>query len=277
MNKILLYHIPKKIWAASIDEVAPNWNLPMYQNTIIIYKNSSQTIEIDVVNIDRKAVLIFDSKIYVNILNRQELLLTKRCKIPRTSKNKAILELSPTDTMHWQEGYYSYSVYMENDKGEKTLLVLDQAMSSVGTFELRGGAFPNVKDTVYFERFNALSIGSVVDPTPVTRMYFDSEVYRQTKNDKILYTAAVYCKDFSGHLWMKASIADNPPGTDFEWFDMKIENKDHIKFIEFTGIHVFNVEANIKYLKFRYLPDFDSYTVDGLLTSGKIERILLRD
>lgn len=277
MNRILLYYIPKKIWATSITESAQNWNLPMYQNTIIIYKNSSQIIEIDIVNIDRKPITLFDSKVYVNILNGSDLLLTKQCKTPRLLKNKAIFELIPSDTMYWQEGYYSYSVYTETFDGERNLLVLDQSMASVGTVELRSGAFPDVRDTVYFDKWNALSIGSVIDPTPATRIYFDSEVYHQSKEVELLYTIAVYCHKFSGRLWLQTSIADNPPGTDFEWFNMKVNSNDHIRFLEYTGIYVFNIEANVRYIKFRYLPDSNSYDEDSLTASGSITKILLRD
>jgi hypothetical protein len=43
-----------------------------------------------------------------------------------------------------------------------------------------------------------------------------------------LHTLAIYIVNFTGRLWIEASLADNP--TDEDWFPVQVRNQDYMQF-----------------------------------------------
>ena len=240
-------------------------NYPMENNSQIkLYKNSAQTLLLEVRSLSRKFLTVTDRDFYLNIIDVNQGCLAFRRIAAVVDPNLGRLSFSfdASDLDNLYSGIYSYSVSTIDQTGNETFLFLDQsggASSSIEIIDKAMPAFvPSTIATVFQNRIDMMS------------NYWTSSTYPgagQSNFSEGLHTIAVYCTDFTGKFVVQGSLAANP--TDTDWFNVVITNYDYFYFTNFTGIESFNFIGPLLWVRFVYYPD-------PINNTGSLDQVLYR-
>lgn len=93
-----------------------------------------------------------------------------------------------------------------------------------------------------------------------------------------LHTISIHFENFTGKLWIEASLANDP--TDDDWFPIYLNYSDCYLIAEQeTSVQAFSFEGNFTYIRARidrsYLVPEPNMTIDVSTMYGSISKILL--
>lgn len=277
LNKIKLYESSVRIDVTQIGNRIRNNNLPLNENDFKIHKGVTNQIEFSVRNNDRKPINLLEKTLYVTILNPNngEQMLQKMLFPQDEKKGLAKLIISPEDIVNWDNGFYRFSVIVENNDNTQNILFLDQNQLSSGTIELVNNALPPILQSIELDPQEFTPNGSQFPVNHTTRTYFISSAIKGSSKLNLnngLHTFTVKGENFKGDFLVEGSLEEEPstntvqPNSD--WFTIKVIAHDSkIKFDKFTGIEAYNFFSNVNWIRFTYIPHLEN---QGKLTKIQI-------
>lgn len=263
-----IYSLTNKIHITDYREGIPNLNMPFHGGEFRLHRGVGNVVEFQVKNRDRKSVDITNDTLVVCIRDtaNNQMLLWKGLEIIDGPKGKAKLTVLPTETVDWQIGSYHYSVLMWDGISQyENLLYMDEAFRGMGTVYLSESALPAPITSYEITTF-----------TPVGRLhaqppYYVSSVYPGSSLTDYLNTQqtfAVYCRDYTGKLWVEASIEETMPD-ESDWFVIDLTDTPEWDAHHYTGVMPFSVDACLTWVRFVYRPD--------VTNRGTVDKILYRN
>lgn len=261
MSLIYLYSYQLPVQLSETNHGAPNYNRPMYNYNIKLYKNNRNIIDFVVRNNDRKPVRLIDSRVDVIVQNSVTglVVLEKQACVTDEVKGRAQLTITAAETENWPLGSYFYNVRLTNSDLSQEFLYVDLADSATGSFELLPavGGILVPSTTIESEQF-----------TPVTFDWDTNTTYRITGAQPAVnavgtntgfFTVAIYTTNFLGRFRCQASLQNLAP-TEKSWFDVEL-------FPGVTEIHIdpssnspqaFNFTLDAQWIRFLYIADIDN-------------------
>jgi hypothetical protein len=239
------------------------------------FKNIDNNVEFLIKDWDNKPVNLTNLTVTIYIVDYQNQILMSITNpvltIVNPTRGHCRLTLLKQDTFDWIPGYFSYSLTVTDSTGLETALYIDKSRVVQGFFELQQGPLPNpVSATILTpDSFTAQSWGS---DTSISS-YLVAQEYpgaAQSDNRSGLQTIAVYANNFSGTLWVQASLENSPPNDDNQWFDVTLNTGNtSANFTSYTGITHFSFVGSYMWLRF-------IQQLSGI-NQGSITQILLKN
>ena len=267
---ITTYAYNQVIYAAYAD--AENFNgkvnLPMVKNEVNIYRNSSQTILLEVRSLSRKLLQIFNQNFYINILNNVtgELMFRRAGEVFDSTPGRLKFTFGENDFDMVTPGMYNFSVSIVDETGAETFLFLDQSGGATGTLYVNDNAFP-----AFVPSMVANSFTRRMDNPPLYNPYFLSSPYPGNGQFNYIdgqHTITVYMTNYTGTFTVQGTLAVAPG--EFDWFDCLLTEQDtFVSYSSFTGIDCYNFQGALQWVRFRYDPD-------PMLNMGSLDQVLYR-
>lgn len=275
--KVKLYK--PKSWYTRIHLVLTNTgveniNMSFGDADWITYKGSTNDIEFEIKDNDRKPVNVEGMNPYITIIDHdtRKVVLEKPLDVLDPVKGKLKFRMYPFETVDLYVGYYNYSIQLEYDDGTKHLLYTDLNYSASGWFELKDNALPNHKPAEELEGMDKWTpTHQGVYPGGFTKWTSSSVKGDAAHGFKDgLHTVALYLQNYTGKLKMEGSLEINPPTDEQDWFDINLSpNTIELNFMNYSGIEPFNFTANVSWLRFIAYPDEE-------LNKGTITKVLVK-
>lgn len=258
-------------------------NRPMHNQTVQIYKGVDNQVKFRVFNPDRKLVNIHQLSVFASFINTEnkERVLVKQCSVSEESNGVFVLSVLEGDLLNVPTGYYNLVITgqenfipgISNIEGMEVVSTpfYTNTSGSVTLYaEVKDDAEKAPIETHVATQWRSIPIPNMTNswnyagPFPANRV----KNYRSS-----LHTIAIYAENFSGKLEVLGTLDQIPSmdDNDGSWFTVSLRSlHDYAKFDNFTGISPYTFQANILWLKFRWMPDI---TVPG---NGTITQIMLR-
>lgn len=258
-NKVNTFYYDRRIEITVLEGC--RINTPMYRADIKIFHGVTNKLDFTLRDSDRKPVKLLQNNLRAYIINPQnnELMLEREAMIVDEHKGLYTVKLYAGDIENWSEGYYNLSVIMSDPEGDEQFLFFDHAQQSVGTLELVNKPYPRHLPSTIIDSF-----------TIESDVYYSSRLPANSlKNyQDNLHTCAIYTDNFSGKLWIQASLEETPIH-DNDYFDLHLTNTaDYIEFTGNSGILPINIEGNYNWIRFKYEADVSN--------TGSITQIMYR-
>lgn len=254
--KATLFYNPQVVEATLF--VGERRNLPMYHSEIKIFRGVDNVIEFSLKNSDRQPVKLFNYSFKVIVTNpyNGQLMLTKYLYNVDEQKGKYSLKLTPGDIQEWSAGFYQFCVLKIDECGDEELFFTTLDQDVTGRFELIDKPFP------------AFTPSHLIVPEDFTQIQFDSNIVTnqnfwvtsrfpgdaQKNFSDGLHTFSILTDNFSGMFWIEGSLEENPVLSS-DWFNIPVDGiSDVIQFTNSSQLDVFNFEANLVWVRFKYQP-----------------------
>jgi hypothetical protein len=258
-NKAVIFYDPLQVEAVLL--VGERLNLPMFHKDLRIFRGVDNTITFNLKDSDRQPVKILGQSIRAVIVNpyNQELMLTKFLYNKDEQNGIYELRLTPGDVQQWSAGFYQYSLTLiDGDTGAETLFYTTLDQDVTGRLELIDKPFPEFVPSKLIKKddWTLVNYNNVTQPFTVT--YITSRFPGDANKDykDALQTFSVLLKNFTGTLYLQASLEENPGTTDDGWFNVSVDpvsNADFLSYTQATGINVYNFVGNYVWLRFKYI------------------------
>lgn len=269
---INLYKFPLVIHLQQTDRGIRNENMPYADSDFKAHKGVQTDIDFVVRNNDRKPVNLIGKSVCILILDHEskQQVLRKRLCIRDYTRSLVQLSLLPHEVERLEEGYYDYVVLIENETGSQNILFTNQDQNAAGWFELKGGALPPLPQPIDLNPaiFQPFHVGEY--PGGSTR-YASQTLAGDAKlgfGDGV-HTFVLYLNNFSGKVWVEASIEESTPTNDLDWFYVHLTpNQFDLIFYGESGLRPFNFNVNARWVRFVFEPNE--------LNDGSITRIIFK-
>jgi hypothetical protein len=240
-----------------------------------IFKHIDNDVEFVIHDWDNKVVNLtnYVVKIYIVDYEQQVLMpLANNILAPVVAtQGHCRLTLHRHDTINWPVGYYSFSITMTDITNKETPVFVDRSRQISGFFEIFEGPLPQPVQPIVIpsDLFTLQSpyMDETVSTWKVAEQFPGSA---QTDNRYGNHAIAVYTDNFTGSLRVQASLENNVPNDEAQWFDVTLNNGHvHAHFDFSTGVTGFTFKGNYMWLRFiQYLPT---------LNEGEITQIILKN
>jgi hypothetical protein len=246
--------------------------MPYADSDFKAHKGVQTDIDFVVRNNDRKPVNLIGKSVCILILDHEskQQVLRKRLCIRDYTRSLVQLSLLPHEVERLEEGYYDYVVLIENETGSQNILFTNQDQNAAGWFELKGGALPPLPQPIDLNPaiFQPFHVGEY--PGGSTR-YASQTLAGDAKlgfGDGV-HTFVLYLNNFSGKVWVEASIEESTPTNDLDWFYVHLTpNQFDLIFYGESGLRPFNFNVNARWVRFVFEPNE--------LNDGSITRIIFK-
>ena len=246
-----------------LGEGVQNTMVPTYRNDFIINKGSGSRIEFNVLDINRKPVLLRGKRVKIQLIEdlTGQLYLEKDMNIIDYDDGRIVLFLSTEEVNDMEEGYYRYVLeIIDIDTGERFFLSNDNIFNAVGYIKVVGKTLsnpPDVQKSTNFMPFQMFIDNSLV-------VVYQSGIFKSNGSD--LMTVAVTMTNFIGSVSIMGTISPSPPTDNSEWYQIPLNTTIWKNYDNFTGTDAFNITGNYNFFKFLYKPEINN--------TGKIEKVL---
>jgi len=266
---IPIYQTTRRISLMESATATPNWNLPMNRSDFKIQRDVWNEVEFVVRNTDRKPISLVDkyARILIQDLESQAVLLQQDLTAVDEAKGVVKLSLMPHITTGWPTGFLAYSVTLVNPDGTEKSLMMDHDQRSMGYLELVEGMAPPFPKSIEVTSF-----------TPIDTQYGQKKQFitgalqgaSQSGCINTLHTVAIYADHFTGRVWVEASLENQAPTQDSEWFKISLTSAtDYWSLDRASGIQAFNFTTSARWVRLRFEPHKTN--------TGKIERLLFKN
>lgn len=244
-------------------------NYGMLNNNVIsLYKNSAQTVLLEVRSLSRKLLSVGDRDFYINIIDsgRGVLMYRRLATVLDPTKGRLKFYFSSSDLDDIKIGMYSFSISSTDYIGEETFLFLDQVGGATGTVEIIDKTMPAFVPSIVANVFQR----RIDNNANLLSGYYTSSKYPGAGQNSFTdgqHTIGVYCTNFTGQFFVQGSLADQPDEPD--WFNLIITEDEMFNFVGFTGIESFNFYGPLLWVRFLFVPD-------PALNEGTLDQILYR-
>lgn len=269
MSAIKLYKFPLIIDLTVVDRGIRNNNMPFRDSDFKVYRGAFNPVEFIVRDNDRKPTNLVGKTVTITIINffTGATMLQKDVVVIDPAKGRIKLVLAPQEIAEWSNGTFKYSMLLNHEDCTNQLLFIDQDQTAGGFFELIDGVLPDMVESVISIGEDYTPINAAPPTTEPTR--FISSAYpgdAEFCEDDGLHTAVVYLTDYAGKFYIQGSLEEIPSPNENDWFDI------HLTMIEpyfefgntpepddtFTGLEAFTFTANIRWVRFKHIPDDDN-------------------
>lgn len=231
-------------------------NAPMNYRQLKLFRNYDNEYFFFIKNQDRKPIFLQGMQIQASVVDRERgtVIFTNKCITidPELGSCKLIIEAG--DTANIDDGYY------------------DLVLSYTDNFGLHKPLFTDLNMRPHFT-LEATNEGHAQPiPTQIVNQWFDPHSDGYTYSQRYagpayygkkggLISFAVYATEFTGKFFMQGTTAEQPDHDD--WFDLDLGQMTfYYQFVNFTGVEPFNMECNLKYVRFKYVNEGTFGTLD---------------
>jgi hypothetical protein len=262
MSVIYLYSYKLPIQLSETNLGAPNFNRPMYNYNIKLYKNNHNVIDFVVRNNDRKPVTLFDATLTVVIQNSLsgQVVLEKAACVTNEREGRAQVRITASETEMWDLGAYFYNVKISRPNQGQEFLYVDLTDNVVGNFELLppvgGQLVPS--QTLDASEFTPISEDWLDRVTWFSTGAFSSA--NQVGVNNGTFSVAVYHDNFKGLFRAQASLQNLAP-TEKSWFDVPLlVGQNQIQILpDSVSPLAFVFILNARWIRFQFKPDLDNF------------------
>lgn len=240
----------------------------MHNADFIAYKEVQTDVEFVIRDTDRRPINLEGKRVVASLVDyhKHETILECPLEIVSAERGIARLSLKPAMVRDLDLGFHRYTIGYCLDNGNLQLLYVDQYENAHGYFELRPGHRPEPRPTQTCKREDFdLARVNPRDYMWITKN-FKGNMWGGSSNG--LHTAAVYFDNFTGSMWIEGATSDEMPADD-EWFTIVVDGKSQFKFEAERNVRGFNIIANLKWIRFKFVPDADNH--------GDVTQVLLRN
>lgn len=265
----------------------PNRSLPLQRNNFKVYRGRTNRIPAKITNQDRQRVNLLGRQIRFVMYDPDldSVVLEKRLKALDPRRGTVNIEITPNDVSSLPSKFYEYALFYIDQEGIEQPLYAGQNQKGTDFVELLDGVQPSASPPVEIDtRYERLT------PTPNREarqlmpgkspgdIFFITSAYRgdsQTARPDYIGTFAMYPENFTGIIKLQGSLYNAiEPGDDF-WFDICINGKNELRFVNCSSVTAFNFKGNFMWLRFIIQPDQSIRLPDGTF-SGSVRKILLK-
>lgn len=255
MSLVYLYSHKLPVQLSRTNHLAPNYNRPMYNYNVKVYKNNYNSVDFVVRDNDRKPVALLDCTVSVIVQNVEtgQSVLEKTAPVTDEIRGRARLIITASETENWLLGGYVFNVRLSRPGGGQEFLYTDTNNSTVGMFELLpavgGELVPSV--TIPQSEFTPVSL----DLDSYETWYHTGALaaYNSVGSRTGYFTAVVYTDQWQGWLKIQGSLSNLAP-TDKSWFDVEVQPGQTQ--LVFDGSHSqplgINFATNVQWIRFVY-------------------------
>lgn len=255
-------------------------NRPMDSKIIKVHKGVDQKLNFKVYDPDKKAAGIEHLRVLASFVNveSKERVFTTYCKV---SNKKGAMELivKETDLMDVAPGFYNLVL-----TGQEWAIPETEGYITASPFYTDANS--NVRLSV--------EVIDVVDPTPTNTievmpndwtLHTDPNTYdadyvspaypaNRLKNSRNgSHTITIYMTNYTGKFEVYGTLDSIPSTSIDDYFPVNLTNMNTtIEYLEHTGIDAYHFQANVMWLKFKYIPDPLMEVEDR----GTIDKVQLR-
>lgn len=265
MSLVYLYAYKLPVQLSMTDNRAPNYNRPMYNYNVSVYKNNYNIIDFVVRNNDRKQVKLVDCKMSVIITHvlSQTVVLEKGVQITDEVNGRAQLVLTADDVRNWSLGGYQYNIKLTKPNRGQEFLYTDINSNAVGVFELFdavGGDFIPSSVIKFADLTNFTPNWDAMGSNPAM-VSGAIPASNQIGNTAGLFSIAVYQNKWMGKFKLQGSL-DNLSPTDRSWFDVEImPGITDYYFDGTTSLPIgFSFSMNLRWIRFVVIPSPNNVT-----------------
>lgn len=229
---------------------------PVYTKELNIYRGIDNNLEFKVVNADQKGKSLtgYTAK-FVAFDENGDQVLNKTGTASTTVTGLFTVTVSESDVIDLEDQFLTYTVYLEDANGNKTLTYSNSHLTNNGYAKLSSEAFPGAKESLSVSTFTQ-TVGGVSEWTTGA---VDAEPERN--GNSALHTVAVYSSNFVGDVEIEASLA-NQITNSMPWTKVAtvtLNNETMPVDVNFNGVY--------SYVRFRTTTN----------PANKISKILLRN
>ena len=245
------------------------FNPPMYNLQIKLYKGIDNKVQFSVRDNDRKAYCLRDKELYFTMINsKNHTKLVKKLWCLDAYKGLYELSISEKELRDFIPTTYQASVVYKDLEGEETMLYSSINYDPVFNVVVEEGFRETFKPSIELnpEEFLHNFYTSKIDGQKYD--YYTSSRIKSDESD--IHTASISVKDnFLGKIVMEGSMEINPQDTESDWFviDEK-EYTDETKVEQET--FGWNHQVNCLWIRFKY-------TIKSANNKGKITEIIYRN
>lgn len=273
MASIILYRIPQVVFLVLSGTGARLMNFPTYRTDFKLFKNVMNEVDLFVKDQDRKAVNLLGKSLTLCVVDNRigRLILKKQLAIIDEFRGLARLTTTPAETAQWDTGFLSFTIIFGREDSSEVLLYTDENYGAKSYLEVVDGPIPPpvASRELLYTDFLQVSSGY-----PLLTYHVSTAVAgpAQIGNITGVQGVAVYLTTYYGKFWIQASLENQPPTLDAEWFNVPIGGAtDYFQFTNVTGVQDFNIVGNFMWVRFRTLDDIT------LGPNGKVDRVLYRN
>ena len=280
MVAIKLYNIPLVIDLTLVDRGVKNNNMPFRDSDFKVYRGTFNPVEFIVRDNDRKPVSLIGKSVTLTVINffNKVTVTQKDVAVIDPTKGKIKVIFTPQEIVEWENGFYQYSVLINNEDGTNNLVFVDQHQTAGGFFEMIDGVLPELVESVRAlgEDFTPVNIAPPTsEPTNFISSAFPGDAVFCEEDG--LHTAVVYLTDYAGRFFIQASLEDLPSPNDADWFDIHLTmTTAYFEFGNtpkpedtFTGLEAFTFTGSLRWVRFKHIPDDDN--------TGTLDQVLYRN
>jgi hypothetical protein len=246
-------------------------NYPVDRTDFKLFKHVTNEIDVYVKDQDRRPVNLLGKNLTINIVDDRAgtLIFQKSLAIVDEARGLMRLTTTPGETSQWEVGFLSFTVTFAREDGTEVLLYTDQNYGPRSFIEVIDGPVPPPVSSIIvpFSAFRGSSVGLLT--------YNVSSPYRasaQVGNNSGVQSIAAYTTNYSGKLWVQASLENQPPTQDNEWFNVALgSSTDYTQFTASTGIAAFTFRGSFMWVRFKTLDDFTTPP------NGTFDQVLYRN
>jgi hypothetical protein len=273
MASIIWYRIPQVVFLTLSATGASLMNHPVYRTDFKLFKNVTNEVDLFVKDQDRKPVSLVGKTVTINVVDDRvnKLVFSKQLAIVDEYRGLARLTTTPPETSQWDTGFLSFTITFGREDGTDVLLYTDENYGAKSVIEVVDGPVPPpVPSTVIpFSAFLQVSQGFPLQTFNVSGPYAGPA---QVGNDSAIQSVAVYTTNYYGQFWVQASLDNQSPTQDTEWFNVPIgATTDFFHFMNVSGVTYFSIRGNFMWVRFRSLDD----TIVG--PNGTLDQVLYRN
>ena len=265
MSLVYLYTYKLPVQLSMTDHRAPNYNRPMYNYNVSVYKKNYNIIDFVVRNNDRKPVKLVDCKMSVIITHvfSKTVVLEKSAQITDEINGRAQLILTADDVRNWSLGGYQYNIKLTRPNRGQEFLYVDINSNAVGLFELFdgvGGDFIPSTTLKFADLTNITPDWDSMESHPAM-VSGAIPAANEVGNTSGLFSIAVYQNTWMGTFKVQGSL-DNLSPTDRSWFDVEIlPGITEYLFDGTTTAPVgFSFSMNLRWIRFLVTPSPNNVT-----------------
>ena len=223
MSLIYLYSYNLPVQVYLTNHSAPNYNRPMYNYNVSIYKNNYNVIDFVVRNNDRKPVALIGCELTIIIQHTASniVVLEKVAKTTDEVNGRAQVELTADDIRNWSLGEYQYNIRISHPSGRQEFLYTDVNNNTIGVFTLYdsvGSSFIPATELTFEKLTNTTNNWDNPHPYYISGAISASNAVGNTDG---LFSIVVYQDSWMGDFKVQGSLENLSP-TDKSWFDIDL-------------------------------------------------------
>ena len=260
----------------------------MYQHDLKVQKGLKNKIQLQFKNSDQKRVNVSTGTFVFSMFdqNEQRQLIQKPLSLiddgTTSTRGLALLELSESDTLDLATGFYKFTVSSMDSDGSYMPTYANTYYGVGGTLEVRQDSLPVLIPSQSVEEFQH----QYNNDTQLWEFYSGNlRAFPEFNGNTALHTVALYLNNFKGTIYIEAT-QENSPGYFGNYATVSTISKTQ----NTTGIVYANFNGVFSYVRVRYVPDADGYSINfytagmggnplgnvDYYPNGKIDKLLYR-